>query len=93
MKKLFIGLAILVSSSLVGCSIIFAGNAEENLAIYSKAAGLTPIQCSNQDSDDDGYVSCDAKAADGQTVSLDCGYMPFAKGCKSVDRFKGRYNK
>ena len=34
-------------------------------------------------------MSCDALDSAGNTVTLDCGYGPFASGCKRVDRFKG----
>ncbi|HIK31541.1 MAG TPA: hypothetical protein IGS17_08410 [Oscillatoriales cyanobacterium M59_W2019_021] len=75
---------------LSSCAKIFVGNAEKNLQKYAQRAGYTPIGCTNIDSDQDGYLSCDAKHPDGQTVALDCAYKPFDSGCKEIERTKFR---
>jgi hypothetical protein len=85
-----ISIFCLSTLGLSSCAKIFGGNAESNLQKYSQKAGYTPIGCTNIDSDKDGYVSCDARTANGQTMTLDCAYKPFDSGCKEVARTKFR---
>jgi hypothetical protein len=85
-----LAITCLSAIGLSSCAKIFAGNADGNLQKYSQKAGYTPIGCTNIDSDKDGYVSCDARTADGQTMTLDCAYKPFDSGCKEVARNKFR---
>jgi hypothetical protein len=61
--------------------VFFYPNAEINLHAFTKAAGLEPITCINNDSDRDWNLSCTAKNKD-RLIAISCGYMPWAKGCK-----------
>jgi hypothetical protein len=87
---ILLSVACLSAIGLSSCAKIFGGNAERNLQKYSQKAGYAPIGCTNMDSDKDGYLSCDAKTPNGQTITLDCAYKPFDSGCKEVERAKFR---
>ncbi|MGG6267225.1 prepilin-type N-terminal cleavage/methylation domain-containing protein [Leptolyngbya sp. AN10] len=56
--------------------------ANNNLATFSKEAGLTPISCVGQDTDGDKYVSCSAKNSQGEITRIECAYGFLNSGCK-----------
>lgn len=58
--------------------------AKAQLDSYTQQAGLIPISCVGQDSDNNGYVSCSAKDKSGNLISIECAYGFFASGCKSI---------
>lgn len=60
-------------------------NAKTNAEAYAHnlGAGANVLSCSSQDSDNNGYVSCDLQKGDGTTVSVECSYKRGASGCKS----------
>ncbi len=56
--------------------------ATQNLKVFSTKAGLKPVECANQDSDNNGYVNCTAKNKDTKLLDLECAYDKRGKNCK-----------
>jgi hypothetical protein len=60
-------------------------NAEANLDAYAKRLGedYQAVGCSDDDSDGNGYVSCEIKKAkENQLLGYECGYVPGRTGCR-----------
>ena len=60
-------------------------NAKTNAEAYAQnlGAGAKVLSCSSQDSDNNGYVSCDLQKGDGTPVSVECSYQRGSSGCKA----------
>jgi len=60
-------------------------NAKTNAEAYAKnlGAGGKVLSCSSQDSDNNGYVSCDIQKGDGTTAPVECSYKRGSSGCKA----------
>ena len=56
--------------------------ATQNLKVFSTKAGLKPVECANQDFDNNGYVDCSAKKKDTKLLDLECAYDKRGKSCK-----------
>ncbi len=86
MNRVFkmVGIGLAISGFLASC--VSAEDrrqtAEAYLNAYSINAGYTPFGCSGMDSDNDGYVSCDANDSVGNPVYLECAYNYLGSGCK-----------
>jgi len=60
-------------------------NAKTSAEAYAQnlGAGAKVLSCSSQDSDNNGYVSCDLQKGDGTPVSVECSYKRGSSGCKA----------
>lgn len=63
-------------------------NAERNLAThFQKDEDVLTLGCSSQDSDYDGYVTCDIKSLKtAQYHSFECNYQPEMTGCRAAKK-------
>lgn len=94
----FITLSIFAVLTVTGCTWT-QEKAEENAWEWSEETGLDPtnITCNNQDSDDDGYVSCTFtfKTKDGEatTKQYECigALFTFDSGCREPKLTKGLF--
>ena len=84
MRKIATVLFLTTSLAACGESQHALTNEEQATAELGARRAMATVQtCSGLDSDNDGYVTCSGKNADGSPASMVCSYRKGAAGCKS----------
>jgi hypothetical protein len=79
MKYVF---CLLFAVVVTGCD--YKEDAEQSAKEFAEELGLEidRISCADQDSDNDGYVSCTFKLRSGEIKQFECAHRMFESGCR-----------
>ena len=76
--------AIVLGFLLAGCRFtIDTAHAESNLRDFATRTHTFPIDCSNQDSDKNNYLTCVIQEEHtGSLIAVECPWRPYNTGCR-----------
>lgn len=91
-----VAVVLIIGSAVIGgigsCGADYAAALKAATEYADNLGEIKSLTCASQDSDGDGYCSCDLITEKGEILTLDCGCQRYgcvkARGCKLTQRIK-----